>query len=459
MDAWESYLSDRKNLNLDVLLDFLRIPSISNQREYANEAERAARWIAERLKKAGMERVSILPTTGRGMVYGEWLHADHKPTVLVYGHYDVWPPGPVERWSHPPFEPFIENGRIHGRGATDDKGNMIIPILVAEAILKANGKLPINLKFLLEGEEEIGSPHLPCFLEEHKELLDCDLVLSADGGQWSPEQPVLHLGSRGACAMEIQVRGAVRDLHSGTYGGAVPNPAQAIVQILASMHDSEGRISIDGFYNQVRPMSESERRLAKEVPFDEEEYKAELSLSDLSGESGYETYERLWFRPTLEINILQAGIQGKGISTSIPNSARAGISCRLVADQEPDRIAELITAHVKKKSPSGVSVAVEKTPLAVRPYLMPVDHGANRIVREVLTGIYNRKPYHVRMGASLPASSAFQDVLGVYTVIFSFNLRDENQHAPNEFFRIDSFFLGQKAYGRLFFRLGDELIV
>ena len=302
MTLWETYLIQQKERLLNELMDFLRIPSISALSAHVQDVQRAAQWVETRMKAAGIESVRILPTGGHPVVYGEWLRAPGKPTLLIYGHFDTQPVDPLNLWDHPPFEPVIKNGRIYARGASDDKGNLFIPIIVVEAMLKTSGRLPVNLKFLFEGQEELGSPQLPGFIERHKDLLSCDLVLSADGGQWDEDHPGLVLGTRGLAAVFLDVEGPDHDLHSGTYGGTIANPLHALVQILDSMHDPNGRITVDGFYDDVRVLSQEERAQIAKVPFVESEYLHETGSPSIFGEPGFTTYERAWARPTLEIN-------------------------------------------------------------------------------------------------------------------------------------------------------------
>ena len=315
MKSWESYLADHQERFINELLEFLRFPGISALPAHAGDVQRAAQWVESRMKAAGIESVRIMPTGGHPIVYGEWLHAPGRPTVLVYGHFDTQPVDPLDLWDNPPFEPVIKNGRIYARGASDDKGNMFIPIVAVESMLKTSGTLPVNVKFFFEGQEEIGSPQLPAFIEANKSFLSCDLVLSADGGQWSEDQPVLALGTRGLVSIFLDVQGPDHDLHSGTYGGTIANPAHALVEILGSMHDREGRVTVEGFYEDIRALTEEERSWLAEVPFDEKEYLIETGSPSLFGELGFTTYERAWIRPTLEVNGIYGGFQGEGVKT------------------------------------------------------------------------------------------------------------------------------------------------
>jgi acetylornithine deacetylase/succinyl-diaminopimelate desuccinylase-like protein len=455
MASWESYLNEHKSRYMDELLEFLRIPSISSQPEHENDVQRAAEWVSDRLQQAGIEAVQVLSTGGHPVVYGEWLHADGKPTILIYGHFDVQPVDPVDLWSDPPFEPVVREERVYARGATDDKGNMLIPILAVEALLNTQGTLPVNVKFFLEGQEEIGSPQLSEFIPKQRGLLSCDLILSADGGQWAEDQPTLVLGLRGLCAIQVDVQGAKSDVHSGTYGGTFMNPIHALVQIIESMHGPDGKITVAGFYDDVRSLSELERSHIEAIPYIEDGYKKELGVNELFGEPGYSTYERAWARPTLELNGIWGGYQEQGIKTVIPSKAHAKISCRLVPDQDPEKIARLLIAHIEKHAPKAVTVTVSEVPGSAYPYLIPYDHPGNQAARAVHEELYGKEPYYVRMGGTIPVSGILLRALDAYAVNFAFGLKDENVHAPNEFFRLSSFERGQKAYCMLLNRLAD----
>jgi acetylornithine deacetylase/succinyl-diaminopimelate desuccinylase-like protein len=405
------------------------------------------------MKAAGIESVRIMPTGGHPVVYGDWLHATGKPTVLIYGHFDTQPVDPLELWESPPFEPVIKEGRIVARGSTDDKGNMFIPIIVAEAMLKTGGRLPVNLKFLFEGEEEIASPSLPKFMAKHKDLLSCDVVLSSDGGQWAEDQPAVALGTRGVTSVFVDVQGPDHDVHSGIYGGSIANPIHALVQILNSLHDADGRVSVKGFYDDVRSLTREERDQLARIPFDEAAYLRETGSVSLFGEKGFTTYERIGARPTLEVNGIGGGFQGEGTKTVLPSMARAKISCRLVADQDPVKIADLVVKHMQQVAPPGVKVTTAKSESGAAPYLIPQDHAGLRVAYSVLKDLYGKDPYWIRIGGTIPANAMFLSFLGAYTIVFAFGLNDELQHSPNEFFRLSSYELGQKAYGMLLERL------
>ncbi|MCP4689138.1 MAG: dipeptidase [Desulfobacterales bacterium] len=458
MKPWEVYLKDHEEQHLNEMIEFLRIPSISSLPEHADDVRRAGDWTADRLKSAGLEGVRVLETGGHPVVYGQWLHAPDKPTVMIYGHFDVQPVDPVHLWTDPPFEPVVRDDRVYARGASDDKGNVFAPILAVEAMLKSEGALPVNVKFLVEGQEEIGSPQLPDFIVANKELLACDLVLSADGGQWEEDQPALILGLRGLCGLQIDVRGARADVHSGTYGGTFQNPIHALARIIDSMRDADGKISVAGFYDDVRAISEEERTRIAKIPYDESDFKDELGVNALVGEPGYSTYERAWVRPTLDVNGIWGGFQGEGVKTVIAAEAHAKITCRLTPDQPPGKIVALITEHVKKHTPPGVEVAVHPVDSHADPYAIPHDHPGNQAVRTVFKELYGKEPFYARMGGSVPICTILHKTLGAYTVSFGFGLKDDNIHAPDEFFRLSGFDLGKRGYCMLLDQLARQEI-
>lgn len=453
MSSWQEYLNHHQARFLDEMLEFLRFPSISSLPDHAADVQAAGEWVVKRMQAAGIEHVEILPTGGHPVVYGDWLHAPGKPTVLIYGHFDTQPVDPEELWETPPFEPTLDGDRIYARGASDDKGNMLVPILAVEALLQSEGALPVNLKFLFEGQEEIGSPQLPAFMAKERARFACDLAVSADGGQWGEDQPELTLSARGLCALQVDVTGPAVDLHSGMYGGTVQNPIHALTTIIAGLHDAEGRIAVPGFYDQVRYVSENDRARIAAVPFDADEYKARLGVNALYGETGYNTHERAWARPTLEINGIWGGFTGAGMKTVLPSVAHAKITCRLVADQQPTLIAQLVKAHIERLAPPGVTVDVTIFENAALPYSVPADYAGNRAAHAVLEELYGKEPYYTRTGGSVPLLSMFYTELGAHTVTFGFGLPDENIHSPNEFWRISSFRKAQQGYCMLLHEL------
>jgi acetylornithine deacetylase/succinyl-diaminopimelate desuccinylase-like protein len=438
MSNWQEYLAENQDQYVDELLDFLRIPSISGLPENAPDVRRAGEWVMARCGAAGLENVEMMETGGHPVVYADWLHAPGRPTVLIYGHFDTQPVDPLDLWDNPPFEPTVIDGRVYARGASDDKGNMLVPILAIKALLKAEGALPVNVKCFFEGQEEIGSPTLPPFVAEHKDKFACDLAISADGGQWAEDQPALMVGLRGLAGIDIDVAGPAYDVHSGMYGGVIQNPLHAMAAIVASMRGTDGKILVDGFYDDVLPISDDDRELLGAVPFEEDEFLGEIEVSDGFGEPGFSAIERRWARPTLEVNGMWGGFEGDGVKTVLPSQAHAKITCRLVADQNPTRIVEVLTAHVHKHTPPGVIVTVTPVASQATPYLMAADHFGNVAARDVHLELYGKEPYYVRSGGSIPACSLFLDNLGVYTVNFGFGLGDERIHSPNEFYRLSN---------------------
>jgi acetylornithine deacetylase/succinyl-diaminopimelate desuccinylase-like protein len=449
MTAWKNYLAANQDRYLKELIEFLSIPSISSLKAHKADVAKAGEWVAARLQAAGIENVQVLPTGGHPVVYGDWMHAPDKPTVLIYGHFDTQPVDPLELWTQPPFEPALKDDRVYARGASDDKGNMLAPILAVEALLSSESRLPVNVKCFFEGQEEIGSPQLPEFISANRQLLACDLILSADGGQWDEDQPALMIGLRGLCNLQIDVRAARSDTHSGTFGGTIMNPIHALVRLIDTMHTPQGAIAVEGFYDAVRPLTGTEQEQIAEIPFDEADYKAELGVDELFGEPGYSTYERAWIRPTLEVNGIWGGFQGEGVKTVLPSSAHAKISCRLVPDQDPAQILKLLTTHIEKHTPPGVKVAPDLNPSTADPYLIPFDHPGNQAAAHVHKDLFGKEPYYARMGGSIPVCGIFLKELGAYTVNFAFGLKDENVHGPDEFFRLKSFSRAQLAYGML----------
>jgi acetylornithine deacetylase/succinyl-diaminopimelate desuccinylase-like protein len=376
-------------------------------------------------------------------VLGERIVAADAPTVLVYGHYDVQPAGDVGAWESPPFEPSVRDGRLYGRGASDDKG----PVVVALEAARALGDERLNLRFLVEGEEEIGSPSLTPFLETHRDELAADLVVSADGAMWRASEPSIPVAAKGLLALGLAVTGPASDLHSGRHGGAVHNPNHALAAIVASMHDADGRVSVDGFYDDVVPLSEADRAALARVPFGEDGYRQDVGVPAVYGEPGWSTLERLWARPTLEVNELRGG----GAFTVIPHEARAHITCRLVPDQDPLRVFEAIADHVAAVCPASVDARVEAQPGAVPAYALPADHPAVHAALSALRSVYKaQEPLLVRIGGTLPAAVVFERALGLKTLLFSFSTADENLHAPNEFFRLARLDEGVAAWRELF---------
>jgi acetylornithine deacetylase/succinyl-diaminopimelate desuccinylase-like protein len=450
-----AYLEARHEEILAELIEFARIPSVSADPACRGAVEQAARWVQAALAAAGPCAPTIFPTAGSPLVYGQWLGAPGAPTILVYGHYDVQPPDPLEKWQSEPFEPQLREGRLYGRGVSDDKGPMLIPIKVAQACFATLGALPINVKFLFEGEEESGSPSIEGFLREHAPLLRADFVISADGAMWRSSEPSLTVASRGLAAMEFSLSGPSKDLHSGRHGGGIANPLHAMAQLVAGLHDTGGRVAVAGFYDRVRELSPSERAAIGALPYDEGAYLAEVGAPAAFGEPGYTTLERQWTRPTLEVNGMWGGYQGAGGKTVLPAEAHAKLSCRLVPDQEPADILEKLARHLGAHVPPGVGLRIGPGAHGAPPYAIPSDHPGLQAAGRVLERVYGRPPLVVRMGASVPICEYFKRILGQDTVFFSFSTADEDYHAPNEFFRIARLHEGLAAWALYWEYLGQ----
>jgi len=440
---------------LEELLDILRIPSVSAATAGVGDVWRAADWVSRRMARAGIENVQTFPTAEHCCVYGDWLHAPGKPTVLIYAHFDVQPPDPLELWTSPPFEPVVKDGCVFARGAADMKGNLLLTLVAVEALLAARGSLPVNVKFLCEGQEEIGSRDLGPFVAAERKRLACDMILTPDAFQWAVDQPAMWMAVKGACALEVDIETAAMDLHSGVFGGAVPNAVHAMVELLGTLRDRAGRIQVDGFFDGVEPLAESVRREIGAVPFDAGSYMAEIGIDALVGEPGFTTHERAWARPTLEINGIGGGYQGDGTKTVIPARAHAKITCRLVASQDPRAVADRVEEHLKRNAPPGARVTVLRPGLEAWPYRIPSDHPGVAVVARVLEDSYGRPPYFARVGGSLPITAMFLRELKAYTFMVGFGQADERAHSPNEFLRLSDFEKGQTVYVRLLDRIGE----
>jgi acetylornithine deacetylase/succinyl-diaminopimelate desuccinylase-like protein len=433
---------------VDQLADFVAIPSVSRDAD-PETMRRAAEWLVDQLQFA---RGRLVETAGNPVVLADLAGPPGAPTILVYGHYDVQPTGDLAEWTTPPFELTVEGEIMRGRGATDDKGPVYIVLRVAQAFSSQEGSAPLNVKFVFEGEEEIGSPNFPAFLRQHAEELSADLVISADGAMWRPNEPSVSVGSKGLVTMNIQVRGAGDDLHSGRYGGTVANPVHALSAILASLHNAEGGVAVEGFYHGVQELSGERRAEIAQVPFDDAAYKRLLQLKELHGEAGYTTLERLWERPTLEINGVTAG----GKYTVIPHVATAHVSCRLVPGQDPSQVVQAITKHVMEQPARGVTVEVHRDPGGATAYTISPDHPAIQAAIAALEHVYPGSPVVIaKIGGTLPATVLFEEVLGAKTLFFSFSTSDERLHAPNEYMRIRRLREGMRAWEQLWRLLGD----
>lgn len=456
MEDIEAYLTEHRQRHLAELDALLRIPSVSTDPLRRADVAQAADLVADYLRKAGVPRVQVMATKGNPIVFAE-VPREGAKVVLVYGHYDVQPADPLEKWTSPPFEPTERDGRIYARGVSDDKAPMFIAVKSVEALLKAGGGAPLHLKFLIEGEEEVGSPSLRLFVEEHRELLRADLVVSADGAMWRASEPSLTLSGKGLAGLEVDVRTADTDLHSGRHGGGVPNALHVLSELAASLHGPDGRVAVEGFYDRVQDLGEEERAAIRALPFSEEEYRTSLGIPELLGEPGYSTLERQWARPTLDLNGMWGGYLGEGSKTVIPCEAHMKITCRLVPDQTPDDVLALVEAHLRRHAPRGAEITVRHESSGALPYAIKVDHPAVRAAQGVLRRATGQDALMVRMGGTLPCAEVFQTELGCYTLFFSFSTSDEQFHAPNEFFRLSRFDLGIRAWAALLVELGQAL--
>lgn len=440
----DAYFTSKREEHLDELKEFLRIPSISALSEHNGDMKKAAEWLKNSLQKAGLENLSIDETEGHPVVYGDWLHAEGKPTILFYGHYDVQPVDPLNLWESGPFEPEVRDNKLFARGASDDKGQVFMHVLAVEALMKEDGTLPVNIKFIIEGEEEVGSPSLEKYIEDNKEKLAADIIVISDTGMYGPGKPAVCYGLRGLAGVQIDVKGAKGDLHSGIYGGGVQNPIHAIAEILASFHDKEGTIAVEGFYTDVRPLEDEERAAYKALNFDEEGLQEEIGVNELFGEKGYSYLEQTWTRPTLEVNGVFGGFSGEGIKTVLPAEAGAKITCRLVPDQDPDDIVKKLKAHIEEHKPAGVTVTVSEFDKG-KPFITPFDHPAIQAAGESYEKVYNVPTAFTRMGGSIPIVAAFDEILNLPVVLMGFGLSSENFHAPNEHFHLENFDKGLRV--------------
>ena len=449
LHAW---LSDHDDAIRGELFDFLRIPSVSARSEHDADTRRAAEWTADSLRAAGLS-ATVHATAGHPVVVGEWRGAPAgAPTVLVYGHYDVQPAEPLDLWTSPPFEPTIRDGRVYARGSVDDKGQLFLHIKALEAHLKARGRLPVNVIVLAEGEEEVGSEHLAGFIEAHAGELACDAVVISDSAMFAPGLPSILSSLRGLAYFQIDVQGPAQDLHSGSYGGAVVNPAMALARILATFHDADGRIAIPGFYDGVAEWPAHVREQMKSLPFDAEHFRAETGSVSLGGEKGYSILEQLWTRPTCEVNGLLSGYTGEGAKTVLPAKAMAKVSCRLVPNQDPAVVESLMKAHVARVAPPGVAVTVTHLH-GGRPWRAELTGSLFDAARRALAAAFGREPVITGEGGSIPVVGDFERILGAPVLLVGFGLPGENAHAPDEWLSMENFTTGMRAIATLW----DEL--
>jgi acetylornithine deacetylase/succinyl-diaminopimelate desuccinylase-like protein len=452
--ALMTYYQQHQSDFLEGFKAFLRIPSISTLSEHKPDIRRAAEFARDQLRAAGLTSTELIEGEGNPLVYGEWLGAPGKPTVLFYGHYDVQPPDPLDEWTSPPFEPEIRGDNIYARGACDDKGQVLIQIKAVESLMKSTGKLPVNVKFLLEGEEETGGEHIEAYVKTKPPRLKADAAVVCDTEMFAPDMPTICVGLRGLVYYELFVEGANHDLHSGVYGGAAPNPMQAVAEIICALKDRSGKILIPGFYDRVVPPSQKEREAWARLPFDEKEYtEKEMGARELVGEPGVPLFERVWARPTLEVHGIRGGFTGEGAKTVIPARATAKISTRLVADQRPEEAAEQFKAAVKAACPKGVTAEV-KVVHSGAPSLTNPDNPFIHASAEAMKQVFGKETVYIRSGGSIPIVGVFDSYLGIPSVMMGFGLPDDNLHAPNEKFHLPNFFRGIESVARYLEILG-----
>jgi acetylornithine deacetylase/succinyl-diaminopimelate desuccinylase-like protein len=453
--AVDSYISQREERFLEDLKDWLRIPSISTLPEHAGDIRRAAEFAAEQLRGTGFERVQVIATEGHPLVYGEWLTAPGKPTVLVYGHYDVQPVDPIELWESPPFEPTIRGDNLYSRGACDDKGQTMLVFKALESLMAVNGKLPVNVRVLIEGEEEAGGASIEHYVKTYPDRLACDTAFICDTHMPSKELPALITGLRGIVYTEVEVRGARRDLHSGSYGGVAPNPMHALALIIAGLKDAQGHIHIPGLYDHIRPAPAVEKTFWHEDPLHMNELLLEeMGVSEFTGENEYPPLERIWNRPTLEVHGIAGGFTGEGAKTVIPAVGKAKISLRLPADLNPDEAYSLFERRVKELAPRGVEVIVHKVH-GGDAVIVPVDAPPMQAAAAALKETYGKDPIFIREGGSIPVAALFYNLLNVPVVMMGFGLPDDNLHAPNEKYSLSQYFKGIRTVTRFLLKLGE----
>ena len=452
----DDYVSNHSARFLDELLDFIRIPSISTQLENDGDVRRAAEFVAGSLRAAGLENVEIIPTARHPLVYADWLHEAGKPTVLCYGHYDVQPADPIEEWVSPPFEPTIRDGNLYARGAVDDKGQMYAHIKAVETLREATGRLPVNLKFLIEGEEEIGGASISKYVAGNPEKLKADIALVSDTAMYADGMPTLCIGLRGLVYFEVEANGPARDLHSGLYGGAAPNPVFALIEILAKAKTKQGVIKIPGVYDEVQAPAPTEKESWERLPFSEKEFrKKEVGSARLTGEPGFSVLERLWARPTLEVHGIAGGFTGPGAKTVIPAKATAKVSMRLVPNQAPEKIIAAFKEFVRKNTPKGVRTEVRVLSAAPATLVDP-DHPGIRVALRVFSDVLGSPSVLIRSGGSIPIVGEFARHLGIPTALMGFGLPDDGLHSPNEKFRVENYYTGIRTVARFLEEYGQQ---
>ncbi len=448
MPTAAEHATAQRNRYESELFDFIRIPSVSTLPDHKPDIERAAAYVRAQMEQAGLESVEVIRGDGHPLVYGEWLGAPGKPTVLLYGHYDVQPVDPLDEWISPPFEPTVRDGQVYARGASDDKGQVLANIKALESLRQARGQLPVNIKFLVEGEEEVGGEVISNFVASNRERLAADVALVSDSAMYKPDTPTICTGLRGMVYTEWFARSAAKDLHSGLFGGVAPNAVFGLIELLAKCKDAEGRILIPGFYDAVEAPSQQELESWASIDFDEDEFRREeVGASVLTGEPGYSVFERVGARPTFEVHGMPGGFTGPGAKTVIPATASAKVSARLVANQDPESILEAMREFVSRNTPAGVSVDVTVIHSAAAT-LTPTDHPAVQTASRALEDVWGRKTVFIRMGGSIPVVGDFQQHLGIPTVLMGYGLPDDSLHAPNEKFSLRNFHMGIASSAR-----------
>jgi acetylornithine deacetylase/succinyl-diaminopimelate desuccinylase-like protein len=453
MDKTVDLINVNRDHYVEQLKDYLAIPSISALPQHKDDVRRCAEWTAEEMRRIGLQNVRLEETPGHPVVYGEWLGAAGAPTILFYGHYDVQPVDPVNLWTSPPFEATVRDGEIYARGAADDKGQVFMHFKAVEAHIRQSGGLPVNMKFLIEGEEEVGSANLDNFIRAHKDLLQADVVVISDSPMFDRGIPSICYGLRGLAYFQIDVRGTKSDLHSGSFGGAVANPGMVLAQILAQMKDKSGRVKIAGFYDDVVELRPEERAEFAKLPFNERKYRQDLGAPKLFGETGYTTLERIWARPTFEVNGLLAGFTGDGAKTVIPAVAMAKVSMRLVPNQDPDKIAALFDDYLQKVAPKTVEIKLTRMH-GGKPWMTAFDNPFVQAAGRAIEKGFGQRPVFNREGGSIPVVATFQEELGLPCVLFGVGLPDENAHAPDEKLDLGNFHNGIIASAYLYQEIG-----
>jgi acetylornithine deacetylase/succinyl-diaminopimelate desuccinylase-like protein len=452
--ATDTFVRENESRFLEELKELLRIPSISTLPDHNADVKRAAEFVAAKLRDAGMENVEVIATERHPLIYADWLHAPGKPTVLCYGHYDVQPADPLELWESPPFEPSVRNGNLYARGSADDKGQMYMHIKAVEALRAVNGTLPINVKFLIEGEEEVGGASITKYVAENHEQLKADVALVSDTNMYAPGLPTLNVGLRGLVYMEVQATGPMRDLHSGMYGGAAPNAVFGLIELLAKVKNARGEIKVPGIYDDVTPPSEEEKRSWASLPFSEREFlRTEVGSTKLTGETKYSVLERTWARPTFEVHGIAGGFTGAGSKTVIPATATAKVSIRLVPNQDPDKVIAAFEKFVAKNTPRGIKLEVRV--LGKGPgLLVKTDHPAIQVAARAFSDVFGKPTVFTRSGGSIPIVGDFAEQLGIPTILMGFGLPDDGLHSPNEKYNIENFYKGIMTIAHFFEQYG-----